>query len=216
MKKDKNKLEIPNHKQLMVVLVENMGSERTEKIMQNSTSRYASLLDEWAHETNPVLRQHLTTMILPGVAFYRTLLEEGLPVDESIALIEEIFWQPMQKNRRFFEWMGRSRLFYKMIEKMTPGLMNRNFPPEGWDVVWVEVSPDAVAFNMQRCYLVTVMTEYGHPELVAPFCRLDDRLYDNVSPHVHWDRTMTIGTGGEVCDFRFTRVRSGRYRLILC
>jgi hypothetical protein len=85
--------------------------------------------------------------------------------------------------------------------------MRSSFPPQGWDTEWVEVSSQAVAFNLHRCFYVDVLTEYGAAELTPFYCRLDDLIYEDVSPHVRWDRTKTLGRGDDCCDFRFTRVR---------
>ena len=41
----------------------------------------------------------------------------------------------------------------------------------------------------------------GCPELCRCFCDSDDITYDGLHPKLIWQRTMTLGRGGDRCDF---------------
>lgn len=69
------------------------------------------------------------------------------------------------------------------------------------------VDGERIAFNLHSCFYRETLTAYGAPELTASFCRLDDVMYEEASPYMSWDRTMTLGQGGTHCDFCFTHVR---------
>jgi len=58
---------------------------------------------------------------------------------------------------------------------------------------------------MNRCYYHRVFSEYGVPELTAPFCRTDDLVYDGMSTQFEWGRTETIGRGASHCNFCFIK-----------
>ncbi|MBE3120246.1 MAG: L-2-amino-thiazoline-4-carboxylic acid hydrolase [Candidatus Atribacteria bacterium] len=69
------------------------------------------------------------------------------------------------------------------------------------------LGPDVVALNEHSCFYLNVLAEYGLPELTPHFCLLDDFLFEGVSPCIRWERTQTIGRGGEMCDFRYYLVK---------
>jgi predicted ArsR family transcriptional regulator len=62
---------------------------------------------------------------------------------------------------------------------------------------------------MKSCYYHDVLSGYGAAELTASFCRVDDLIYENMSPALSWQRTMTIARGDAYCDFCFARAKKG-------
>jgi len=86
----------------------------------------------------------------------------------------------------------------------------QEYPPEGWQTEWLQKDVDAVKFNMHRCFYMDTLSKYGAAELTPIFCNVDDVLYENMSPHVKWKRTQTIGRGASHCDFCFEHVKKGR------
>ena len=53
------------------------------------------------------------------------------------------------------------------------------------------------------------LTAHGAPELTAVYCQGDDILFEALPPSITWDRTMTMGRGGERSDFRWCRRDNG-------
>ena len=62
---------------------------------------------------------------------------------------------------------------------------------------------------MTACPYVKICVRYGHPEIAHYFCDSDDITYGNMHPCLCWERTNTIGRGGELCDFRLS-IRPGK------
>jgi hypothetical protein len=56
-------------------------------------------------------------------------------------------------------------------------------------------------------FYLDTLTRLGAQELTPAYCRVDDILYEGVSPELTWRRTTMLATGGERCDFRFERLR---------
>ena len=88
------------------------------------------------------------------------------------------------------------------------GHMHRNFPPDGWDVEWLEVSRRRIAFNIRRCFYLDTLSRWEAPELTPLYCDCDDVVFSALPPRLRWQRTQTLARGGALCDFCFERVRA--------
>lgn len=215
--------QVPQLAILHTELSQEFGAEAAERIAARVQARYQELMAGRPAESHEALREHLEGQILPGLALYdvlRQAQDDGLspskddtlrqlPQDEALAWVERWFVARMVPRRRQMARLGRFRLYYHVLRALVRPVMARSFPPQGWDVEWVEVSGEQVAFNMHSCYYLDTLTAYGVPELTAVYCALDDRIYDGLSPHVRWVRSHTLGRGDELCDFRFVRLRKG-------
>lgn len=95
---------------------------------------------------------------------------------------------------------------YQSVQVLAHRVLYRRFPPQRWQIEWVDVSSRQVAFNIESCFCPNTLRAYGAPELTKVYCDLDDMIYDGVSPYVEWKGTKTLGRGDKVCDFRFKRV----------
>ena len=51
-------------------------------------------------------------------------------------------------------------------------------------------------------------TVYVAPELTITFCQVDDFIHGNMSHHIIWQRSSTIGRGEPYCDFFPARERT--------
>jgi hypothetical protein len=184
-----------------------LGPGPSQGIMARVEARYADLYAGRTHYDNRALRQHLEENILPGLALYQVLREDGHHTDAALKTVERLFAADLMRRRRSLERLGRLPFFFALLRAVTRRFMARNFPPEGWEVEWPDAGRDVVAFDMQSCFYLDVLTEYGAPELTPVYCRLDDLIYEDLSPHVRWERTKTLGRGDDCCDFRFRRAR---------
>jgi hypothetical protein len=50
------------------------------------------------------------------------------------------------------------------------------------------------------------MMAYGAPELMPHICAFDDWMFETLPPSIAWERTTTLGRGGNRCDFCWGRV----------
>ena len=145
--------------------------------------------------------------ILPGIALYQTLLEDPETQQRSMDLVEAAFGEWAASRRKALEPLARRSIFYWLMRFTTKFVTTRSYPDEGWEIEWLEVNGDLIAYNINRCFYLEVLLEYGVPELTAQYCRVDDLIYDGLSPHAKWVRKKTLGRGDDCCGFRFERVR---------
>jgi hypothetical protein len=67
-----------------------------------------------------------------------------------------------------------------------------------------------ITYNIQRCFYLGVLSEYGAPELTPFFCKIDDWIMEALPPSIILERRKTLGRGDELCDFRWRRARGDR------
>ncbi|HEM46087.1 MAG TPA: hypothetical protein ENO23_03480 [Alphaproteobacteria bacterium] len=182
-----------------------LGALPAHDLMERVEARYAALYRSRTRYDHPALAQHLEENILPGLALYQELRQDGHHEQAALKTVERLFTVPMHRMRRLMERIGRLPFFFWLVRTATRRFMARNFPAPGWDVSWPDAGRHVVAFDMHSCFYLDVLTEYGAPELTSVYCRLDHLIYDDVSPHVRWQRTRTLAQGGDCCDFRFYR-----------
>jgi hypothetical protein len=188
-------------------LARELDRAKASDLVRRATDRYHDLYAERKQYENRALRRHLAEGILPGVALYQTLLDDPDTQQASLDLAEAALAEGALARRRSMQRLARLPFYYGLMRAVIKPFMRLNFPAEGWETEWVESSGEALAFNMTRCFCLDVLVEYGAPELTALYCKMDDLVYDDVSPHVKWDRKHTLGRGDDCCDFRFERVR---------
>ena len=201
---------IPHAEVLEKALADELDGSTAREIVLQAGMRYRELMAESEPPADRALRQHLEENILPGVALYQALLAGEGTQERAEQLVEAAFRAWAVSGRRAMERLGRLPIFYWLLRALIRPVMRRNFPAPGWETEWVEVSGQALAFNMKSCFYLDVLEGYGVPELTAYYCAMDDLIYEGVSPYVRWARTKTLGRGDECCDFRFERVRRPR------
>lgn len=177
-----------------------------ESACQDLHRRYEELYLKHGQIENPTLRHHLVNGILPGLALYQLLLEEGKNQLEALERIDQIFEGLFLKNQVSMKKLGRLPFIYPILRLIIKPAM-RKYPDEGWAKDWNQNDQEAIRFTMKSCFYFQTLTRLGAPELTASFCRVDDFIYSEMSPHIEWRRTLTIARGNEYCDFCFANAR---------
>jgi hypothetical protein len=197
---------LPGFKQFRLGLESCLAVDTARRVLTKAQGRYFELLANCEQPTNHALRKHLVEQILPGLALYQVLLAEGFVQEAAQEIIDSAFATRIKSRRKTMALWGYLPFFYTLIRLLIRKNMRADFPADGWDIEWVEVSSKAVAFNVHQCFYLKVLTSYGAAELTRSFCRIDDLIFENLSPQLRWERTMTLGRQGTCCDFHFRRV----------
>ena len=185
--------------------LEKLGAE----LVRNADKRFGELLAEHPLPDNRHLKWHLREYILPGLAIYQALRAEGRSQESALGAFDQIVEVVVAPSQRQMSRLGGFPLIYPLLRLVIRSAM-RQYPQEGWQTDWVENSREAIRFNMRSCFYFDVLSRHGAPELTASFCRGDDLVYGQMSPHLEWKRTQTIGRGAEYCDFCFARTIKGK------
>ncbi len=196
-------------------LAERYGAQRAALLVARVQARFIELFAIRPRFRHPVLRLHLERSILPGVALYQVLKETLHDSPAALADLDACFTaalphSPLGRQARMIDCLPGG---FEALRAANRALLRKAFPPQGWQIEWVEDSPARIAYTISACFYHNVLHTYGVPELTAHFCVLDDQLYCNLQTAA-FERGQTIGHGDEFCDFAF-RPRAPQQAFVL-
>jgi len=187
-------------------LAQRHGVAQAAQLIAQAETRYDELYIGRPRYSNRAMRWHLEARILPILALYQVLRAATGDQDIALAEVVDLFNMVFAGRRRriallrllpdpfpLFRWIGRRT-------------MQRSYPPEGWTIEWIADDDQRLAFNIRRCLYVDTLTAYGAPELMPHICAFDDWMFEALPPTIAWERTTTLGRGGDRCDFCWRRV----------
>ncbi len=152
-----------------------------------------------------VFTTHAAALIL---ALHETLLRHGIAAAESHRLIHDIGWSVYRQMAEppLLIASAFTRDPRKRLELATD--LFRGFPFGSPSYQWRDVaSPDgAIAFDCLKCPVAEFFASRDASELcVQTFCRLDFPLAQTWGGRL--ERSGTIASGAELCDFRWYPIR---------
>ena len=198
---------MPNAKTFQRILTQKRGEIGASIFMARVQLRYAELKTHRPTFDNLVFDTHVIGNILPGLALYQILCEDGLTSQVAIGEIDELFEQwfiqfpPL--NMRMSQLMNFIPQNFAVFRRLVSFSMEKLFPAPGWQYEVVADDDLTYAFDIHHCFYFDVLSYYDAPELTPVFCRLDDYLMEVLPKSIKWGRTQTIGMGAEYCNFRW-------------
>ena len=198
---------MPNARNWQRILSESRGQVPAAVLMARIQQAYEKLLERRPVFENPVFNIHVKDYILPGLALYQVLREDGMAVQEALVEIDGIFefWfdQYLPLNLRMNRLMAYTPQNFEVFQSLVYWVMDKFFPAPGWEYELLDVGENTLAFNIHTCFYIQILEYYQAPELTPVFCKLDDLLMAAMPSTIRWGRTQTIGMGAPFCDFRW-------------
>jgi hypothetical protein len=193
-----------------VFLTRRYGAEKARRLADAIRQEYGAVLAQAELPEHPVLRWHIREKILPGLALYFALRQEhGGDKAAALAVVDEAFRADLYpKNQRLLAPLRVLGNGFPIFRLLLPQVM-KQYPPEGWDIQYIENNDERVAFDITRCFYLDTLTAHGAPELTASFCKTDDIMAECFPPSLRFERPHTMGRGEARCNFQYYRVKQG-------
>ena len=176
------------------------GREQTDRIWKKAGENLELLWKEFS-DIPKAQRRHTHGEIFPRIAMYRALKEE-LP-GHAMAIMNDAVKNSGEKVGRlisaFVRLPGMKKGFLRVMDAM---LKNMFGPEAGFAMNSYQTSKNELKFNITACPYCKYCELCGCPELTHNFCESDVYCYGNL-PGISFERTGTLGTGGNCCDFCF-------------
>ena len=146
---------------------------------------------------------HLKNTILPTTAVYKALLEHDN--ENAFRNTNDIIIGLCESGQNvlnaFLKLPGMTSDFMMMFPKMAVKMFGKEC---GFDYTNLSANAKLFQMDMTMCPYIKYAKHFSTEELVPIFCESDSATYGNLSK-ILFSRTETLGTGGNKCDFRFTR-----------
>ena len=184
---------------LKKIMQHHFGEEKAALLWEKAEKKYAELVPLADHETKG-RKKNLVNGIYPYAAVYSVLLGEGMSRDEAMEHMFAVMKEhTLSDSRKNYETMGKLPFFFALFRKM----FSIGLKGDSWKVEWVANDSKEFSYNIKTCLWHDACTELGYPELCRIFCRNDELNFIDVSKHLYFERSMTLGDGGKCCDFHF-------------
>ncbi|MBT3389099.1 MAG: L-2-amino-thiazoline-4-carboxylic acid hydrolase [Anaerolineae bacterium] len=201
---------MPNAKIWQRILSEKRGPIEAAVFTARVQRQYTELKTRRPIFEQTAFNAHVVGNILPGLALYEILREDGLDVKAALIEIDQLFeaWftQYPPPNMRVNQLMKYTPQNFAVFQRLLRFVMDKFFPAPGWQFDEIIANEHTYAFNMQHCFYLDILNHYNAPELTPVFCKLDDILMAAMPESIQWGRTQTIGMGAEYCNFRWDYV----------
>lgn len=171
-------------------------------ILDSAEAHYAALAARCASAA-PGEWTHLNNTILPACAVYRALLEKDAP--NALTVTHDALIGLCETAGRMMQLLlcipGMKGLFMHLLPQMAQSLFGREC---GFDYVNFRADRTHLAMDTIVCPYCKYARLLDCEALMPTFCESDFATYGHL-PGIRFERSMTLGTGGDRCDFRFTR-----------
>ena len=181
-------------------LKKKFGEERGNELWEKQQKKYDELLAA-ATPKSKQKQKVFEEMLLPRIAMYKTLLEEGFSREDALKFMEDhvVEWCAPDLKKKY-EGMDRLPFGFGLFKF---GFTHIVPSSDLWEAD-IEKGRDAFSVTMKKCFWHDTDVEYGCPEVCRYSCQCDDITYSDLK-HIKYDRTETLGTGGTCCDFHFSK-----------
>mgnify|MGYP006286537423 CR=1 FL=1 len=197
---------MPHTTRWQALLSERLSVNEASRLLARAQARY-DLVERQTPELPPGLdRTQWRRRVLPALAVYEVLQEEGWGTDAALARVERLLWSTFDRERRIMGLLRRlpRRATWLFFRALMRGQLRWFYTTGTWQ--WArEGDRRVLAFDVTRCAIHEILTKRGAPELTSVFCAMDDRLAALLPASIRWRRTGTLADGKDCCDFRYER-----------
>ncbi|OPJ64026.1 L-2-amino-thiazoline-4-carboxylic acid hydrolase [Clostridium oryzae] len=181
--------------------IRQFGAEQGKRIFEIADRKLAEMKNEADYRNSKAIKEHMNTNLLPTIAIYSAFLQSNFTKEnayEKTLEITQIAAKVIQKKNEF---VGKIPFGYNLFKMFCKSVMNKNYPKEGWSIVWQRYDKQEIHFDMTSCIYMETTKRYNCPELCPVFCANDITTFAGYRPNIIFERNGTIGQGQKVCDF---------------
>lgn len=179
--------------------------QKATAFLSRAQHYYEGFYAQHSEEKNRANRTALKIRILPGLSIYKALLEENSDQQKVLAEVDTLLRAAFfTKRMQGIRLLNTLRDPFPIVKPVLKSISRAEYLPGSQEIV--EDNADCFALNVYRCFIFDTLVQHGAGELTSLFCNTDDWLSE-LLPRISWERTMTLGRGGDRCDFRWSRIK---------
>lgn len=174
-----------------------LGDAETEIIWNAAEKRLTEIISR--HENIPPKEQRHTNIIFPHIAVYKSLLENHSEM--AMEIMEKGEAAAAEKSARMFRNIVKLPFGRAVFLKGFAAGCKAGFGSDaGFENVVYKADPKRYQMDVTACPYVKYCNAEGCGELTHIFCDNDVYAYGHLNGII-FERSQTLGTGGEKCDF---------------
>jgi len=181
-----------------------LPKDQSDALWLEATDKLTALLEQYASLPEGV-RFHTENKIFPAAAIYLTL-KESLGKPEAYRIMEDATFKTAdaaaKKLSALLRLPGMRSLFVKVWDPLTRKIFGEK---SGFQNIFYPKKKGEYRMDVVSCPYNRYFTQLGCPELTKISCGADDHVYGDL-PGLKFERTTTIGRGGERCDFCIRKI----------
>ena len=187
------KRELVVWEQMKELLIKELGAEKSEEYLAAAKQKHGDWISK-TKETSPSRLKTMRETIIPRIAAYAVLKENGHDADRILDYYVRNVAGPMMHDT------------YAKAEKLPgfwtvfkTGFIRITKKSDRWECE-SRTEKDRFFLDIHKCLWYDTCVECGYPEVCRFFCDCDNYTYGGLNK-IGFNRTQTLGTGGEKCDF---------------
>ena len=193
-------MNIKQQKQIKAFLVEEFGKDKGGILFDRQDHTLKKLIENTKNKSENQMKTIVQT-ILPRIALYKTLSEEGFPEEDVYGHMRKYMMDIVAaKKHASTAKMELVPGFYVIYSNIFLKIMRTTDLQESVQ----KQEKDYYDVTIKKCLWHTACIENGCEELCRLFCDVDDVTYGGLKK-IGFTRTKTLGYGGDCCDFHFFR-----------
>ena len=182
-------------------IVDLLGEDQLDSVMKDAYKRYDELIEENKDEPK-AMDPHTKARIYPAISVFESLLKAGCTREQAAQVIYDHFDYSAKKGAKFLQTLLKIPGLYKKVPSFACKMIHKSFGADaGFQAQTKKLDRTGMHVDMLVCPYHQICQRYGCPEIVKAFCHSDDVAYGHMHPRLIWERTQTLGRGGECCDF---------------
>ena len=182
-------------------LINKLGREQGERLWELISKRLLYLKNT-AEYSSRKREKLLKNLILPRIAMYQILCEEGFSKENALSLMDEhmVIYNaiPMKEKYQLLDKLPFAYDIFRL------GFTRVVSTSDLWDAE-IKRGKNHFSVTISKCFWYDTFQKYGCEELCQFACKCDKITYGSLN-HIGFSRSQTIGTGGLCCDFKFKKL----------
>lgn len=180
-------------------LCQKFDAEVADDITKNCSVKLNEMCREQEPKLSPAQFKLAKKRILIRIAFYLSLKEHA-GVEDALAHTKTYFYAKVEGAAKFMKFLGKYEWGCALFRKV----FSIGLRADTWISEIKRNDTDALIFDITRCLYKDLCDFYKCPELCTIFCDGDWLMFGNMEK-IKFERKYTLGYGGKLCDFKFTR-----------
>ena len=193
-------IKIEQQNQIKEFLNEEFGADKGQELFD----KQEMVLDEIIKnikDKSKNQRKTLIQTILPRIALYKAMLQDGLPSEDVYKHMQKYMIDIVAKQKHLsMVKMEKIPCFYFLYSNIFLKVVHKT---DLWESTQKH-GKDYFDVTMKKCLWHTACVENDCAELCHLFCDVDNVTYGELKK-LGFSRTKTLGYGGDCCDFHFYR-----------